>query len=144
MAAVDSPAVNAWEVTREGPTEVEVLLRVRPWSLVARLSRAELAQVTEVLDETAAAERSNDFNRARLGAAVREAIGRDPFQWPDNEERQSSLSWWRIPLLLGFAVAFAVQHRFDWWQLIGWAAAAIAVSDLVGRLRRWRRRRPLR
>jgi hypothetical protein len=138
---MDSPAVSAWEVTRSGRTEVEVLLRVSPGPLVARLSRAELAQVTDVLDKTVAAQHRNEFNRARLSAALREAIGRDPFRWPDNEERQSSLSWWRVPLVLGLGVAFAVEHRFDWWQLIGWGAVAVAVSDLVEHLRRWRRRR---
>jgi hypothetical protein len=125
--------VNAWEVTREGRTRVEVTLRVGPRVLVARLTRAELARVSAVLDAAVAAENSGGYSRIRLGRAMREAIGRDPLASPGRDQTESFLPLWLAILYVVFGVGFAVRHLSGWLQLCGWALAAIAVADLVHR-----------
>jgi hypothetical protein len=143
VTGVDSPVVSAWEVTRHGRTEVEVLLRVGTRSLVARLTRAELDRVADILDAAVAAERRNDYSRIRLGAALVEAIGRDPLRSPHVLAKPSFLPWWQVLLYLVLGVGFAVRHLAGWWQFLGWGTAAFAVTDLVQHVV-WRHRRRLR
>lgn len=118
-----------------------MLLRAGPRPLVARLTRAELARVTDILDEAVAAWQRDDYSRIRLGTALREAIGRDPFRSPDRDGDRSFLPWWRAGLYLVFGVGFAVRHFPGWLQLAGWGMVAVVVTDLVQRARWWRRRR---
>ena len=143
MAGVDTPDVAAWAVTRAGRTEVEVLLRVGPRELVGRLTREELARVTDVLDAAVAAERRNDYSRVRLGDGLRAAIGRDPFRSPGRvaAEGEAFLPWWRALVFLVLGAGFALRHLDDWWQLFGWSVVAVALTDLVQHGLWWHRRR---
>jgi len=135
--------VDAWVVTREGRTEVEVELRLGPRTLVGRLTRDELKRVSGILDAAVAAEQAGEYSRIALGAALREAIGRDPLGSPGRDGKERFLPVWVAlsSLLLGFG--FGVRHLDDWWQICGWGVVAVAVTDLAQRVR-WLHRRRLR
>ncbi|MFB9358423.1 hypothetical protein [Actinoplanes nipponensis] len=136
-----SPGVGEWRVTREGRAEVEVTVTVGPRVLTGRLTRAELARAAGALDAAVEAERRGDYSRIRLGAALREAIGRDPLGSPGRDAREKLLPLALALLYVPLGIGFAVRHPGGWLQLLGWSVAAIALYDLARRgIRRARRR----
>lgn len=137
VAGVDSEVADAWVVTREGRTEVEVEVRLGPRTLDGRLSRAELERVRSILDAAVAAEKAGTYSRIKLGAALREAIGRDPLGSPGRGRRDRLWPVWAALSYLVLGAGFGVRHLDDWWQLCGWGVAAVAVTELVRRARRW-------
>ena len=125
-----SPGVHSWEVTRERRGRADVTLRVGPRILAGRVTRAELDRIAPVLDAAVEAGRRGDYSRIRLGAGLREAIGRDPLRSPGRDGRRLLLPVWVAAAYLVLGAGFGLRQHAWWLQALGWSVAAVAVADL--------------
>jgi hypothetical protein len=119
---------EVWTVSRRGRRFVISLSSAAPRPLVARLTAAEMAAVEAVLPRIAEVVRRGEFSRVQLGAAFREAIGRDPF-------RQATpvppvRPWGPICVII-LGLGFATGNAAWWLRPAGYVVAAYAVGDLV-------------
>ncbi len=128
---------EVWTVAPAGAGRHEVTVRAAPRPLVARLTDAELAEVEHILR----AIRRDEFSRIQLGAAFREAIGRDPFRQQRPPGRSAADgSWWAELAALVFALGFAAEDHALWLRIVAYLVAAVSAAALAGRVVRRARR----